>query len=157
MSQQHSYVYEVMVGMQIAVAARCQFHQRSTRSFYTLRSKKPKKESPFLCFWDLHVQKLLLYHWWNWPLVSISSTPYEELLRTQIPKEQKNTGNLNVFLHFGGFALVKPLRKLIDEIGPRCEFHQHPTSNVCASRFTLILLIAHWALMLIINSCWVYW
>ncbi len=51
--------------------SRCQFHQRSTSSFYACRSQKRKKRQSscqsFLGFWNLRGQKLVIKCWWNWP------------------------------------------------------------------------------------------
>ncbi len=32
--------------------------------------KRQSSCQSFFRFWDLHMQKLLLEHWWNWPLIS---------------------------------------------------------------------------------------
>jgi len=45
-------------------------------------------------------------------LGSVSSTFYEQLLHPQIPKAQKNTDDLTVFVAFSGSALVKAARKI---------------------------------------------
>ncbi len=51
----------------------CQFYQLSTSSFSAdpKSTKKTVKLSVFLRFQDLRAQKLLVEHWWNWPLIYI--------------------------------------------------------------------------------------
>jgi len=38
--------------------------------------------------------------WWNWPQVSVSSTFYTQFLCSLIPKAQKDTDDVTLFLHF---------------------------------------------------------
>jgi hypothetical protein len=52
----------------------CQYNQCSMSIFYERRSQKCNKDwhldCLFVCFWDLHAQKLLVERWWNWPQTS---------------------------------------------------------------------------------------
>jgi len=68
--------------------------------------KKTVKLSIYLCFWDLCSQK-------TDRTMLMKSTPGTnfinmQLLRVQIPKAQKNTVNLTVFLHFRDLRIKKP-------------------------------------------------
>ena len=51
--------------------------------------------------------------WWNWPLVSISSTFYEQLLCLQIPKAQKKTVKSSSFFALLGSLSVKSDRRTL--------------------------------------------
>jgi len=53
-------------------------------------------------------------------LVTISSPFHEQLLFKQIPKAQKDTGDLTVFLPFLGPACVKAALKNVGEMDPWC-------------------------------------
>jgi len=57
-------------------------------------------------------------------LGSISPTFYEQLLRTQIPKAQKDTADLPIFLGFWGQQAKKAGRKHVAETNPMC-FYRH--------------------------------
>jgi len=50
--------------------------------------------------------------------VSISSTFYVQLLRTQIPKVQKDTDDLTVFFTLLGFMSKKAARKTLVKLTP---------------------------------------
>ncbi len=64
-------------------------------------------------------------------LVSISSTFYQQLLCTQIPKVQKDTNNLIEVLHFWGSSHVKAARKHVGEIDP--DKHRKNQIGLCVS------------------------
>jgi len=46
----------------------------------------------------------------------------------QVPKAQKDTADLTVFLRFGDLSTKSCLQN-VGEIDPRCQFHQHFTSS----------------------------
>jgi len=52
-----------------------------------------------------------------------------------IPKVQKDTNDLTVFISFFGSLLVKATHKHVGEINPRRQFHQHFTAAFCANIF----------------------
>jgi len=51
--------------------------------------------------------------------ISISPTFYEQLFHTKVPKGQKDTDDLAVFLRFWGHGCVKVIHKHADEIDTR--------------------------------------
>jgi len=71
-------------------STRGQFHQHIKAQLLLETIPKAQKYnqvfSVFLRFWDLSAKKLGIKCWWNRHQVSISSTSYEQLLHTQIPK-----------------------------------------------------------------------
>jgi hypothetical protein len=58
-------------------------------------------------------------------VTSISPTFYEQILHMQIPKTQRDTDGLTVFLSIWDILGVKD----VGEINPRCQFCQHLTSS----------------------------
>jgi hypothetical protein len=109
---------------------RCQFHQSSTSSFCTRRSRKHKKVvSIFLRFWDLRMQNLYVECWWNWPQVSISSKFYRKFLLLPDSKSAKNTVKLSVLLFFG-ICVSRSFESDFEKIDARlskdyCLYFQH--------------------------------
>ncbi len=72
----------------------CFLLMRNSSKFYThlLCSQIPIEQglSIFIHFQDLCKLKVIIKWWWNWPLGSISSKFFAQLLPTKIPKAQKD-------------------------------------------------------------------
>jgi len=65
---------------------------------------------------------------------------YTKLSRAQIPKAQKDTGDLTVIFALLGSFLGKVANKMLVKSTPGCQFHQHFTRSFSAKRFMLIFL-----------------
>jgi len=88
--------------------------------------KRQSSFQSFLQFWDLHVQKLLVECWWNWPLVPICyvclMVNFTNILRADFSHADPNCVKrhwwLDCLIVLLGFAYIKASRKHVGEIDP---------------------------------------